>query len=440
MANGVTLAFIPRVVLRADSGAAMGAGHLMRCLALGRALASRAEVVFVTRRGRPALEEHVSQAGIALVKIDDVDDAEAVCRLIAQPGRDWAVIDGYHFDESYLERVRACGARIAVIDDRPRLNRYPIDLLIDPNIGALRQPYLVPASTRLLLGPRFTFLRPEFARVRRRTRATPARADRLLVTMGAADPTDATSLVLRALELIPDRFDVTVVVGGANPRLDTTKVLAGQLPRARVLYDPPGLEQVMNEADIAIAAVGGTIWELACLGVPTLLLSAGDVHHRVAEVAHRYGGHVWIGPIAASSEQTIRDALVTLADDPARRDDTVRLAQALVDGEGAARVAAAICAPTAAWAVRPAELRDAEPLWEISHSPDSFSVFERGLSDRLGRTVVAERDGSIGGAMWSEGRGSRSVVAVPPALEGREPHQLLLAAADEHEVTAREYR
>jgi UDP-2,4-diacetamido-2,4,6-trideoxy-beta-L-altropyranose hydrolase len=395
--------------------------------------------VFVTHGGQPVVEEHVSRSGIALVKIDDVDDSGAVCRLIAEPGRDWAVIDGYHFDEAYLRRVRACGASVAVIDDQPRLEHYPVDLLIDPNIGALRQPYPVPASSRLLLGPRFTLLRPEFARVRRRTGVTPARAERLLITMGAADPADATSLVLRAIGHVSDRFDVTVVVGGANPRLKSIETLASRLPRVRVLHNPDGLEHLMNEADMAIAAVGGTIWELACLGVPTLLLSSGDVQNRVAEVAHRYGGHVWIGAIAVSSEQAIRDALIALSDDHAKRVNIVRLAEALIDGEGATRVATALCSPAATWSRRTAELRDAEAVWEISDSLETFSAFEHRFSKMLARTVIAERDESVGGATWCEDGDATPVIAIPPALEGGEAHQLLLSEGDERKVTRHEY-
>ena len=101
------------------------------------------------------------------------------------------------------------------------------------------------------------------------------------MTMGGSDPDNATALVLGALERLSRRFDVTVVVGGANPRLDSIRQQCLRLTRV-CSHNTANFESLMAKTDMAIAAVGGTIWELAYMGVPTLLLSATDLHHRVA--------------------------------------------------------------------------------------------------------------------------------------------------------------
>ena len=336
-----------RVLLRADASAAIGAGHLIRCLALGRALAAHAEVVLATTCGEPALLEHVGQAGFKILRIEashpDSHDASQIIDAFAGAEPLGVVIDGYQFDEAYVSLLRAAGLRTLMIDDQPRLNEYDCDLLLDQNPGAEMQSYRVGAKTVVLLGPRFALLRPQFLAIPRKTGSAPPVAERLLVSMGASDPANSTSLVLHALAAAPLSFELTVVVGGANRFGADVEAAASRFDRIRVLRNPVDLERLMSEADMAIAAVGGTIWELAYVGVPTLLLSGAAVHHRIAGLVDREGTHRWIGPIATVDEQTISDAVVSLARDRFAREKMTALAQALIDGQGGRRVATAMC-------------------------------------------------------------------------------------------------
>jgi len=429
---------VTRVVLRADADPSIGAGHLMRCLALARALSRYVQPVIATTCNRPELLQHVERSGIAIARLGAAhphpSDADQVCELMdgVRPG--FVVIDGYHFDGAYVDRLRSWGLRTLMIDDRPRLSEYTSDLLLDVNLGALRQPYVLAPQTTPLLGPRFTLVREEFVEAERPSPRVVPVASRLLVTMGGSDPDNATALVLGALERLSRRFDVTVVVGGANPRLDAIRQQCARLTRASVVHNTSNFESLMAETDMAIAAVGGTIWELAYMGVPTLLLSATDLHHRVAEVADRYGAHRWLGSMDAGDEQKLADAVVALADDSRARSEMRRLGRLLIDGGGSARTAAAICADDSKWEIRPAQLRDAEPVWEMrdaarepceSYSGATFPGFEPWFQDAIdaveSRLWVLERYGSVAGfARYDRDVGVTNVaVAIAPAVRER---------------------
>lgn len=438
-----------KVVLRADAGPAIGAGHLMRCLALGRALASRAEVVFVTRRGQPALAEHVRSAGITLVEIEKVypdrADADAVSGLIGPSRHDWAVVDGYHFDEGYVEQLRACGARTAIIDDEPRLGTYATDVLIDHNLGALRQPYPVASSTRLLLGPRFSLLRPEFA-VRAPERP-PLRAERLFVSMGGADAANLTRLVLDAISQTRGRFEVTVLVGGANTHADRLMEEFRHIEGLQFVRNATDVAALMAAANLGIVAVGGVMWELAALGIPALVVSATDVQRRVAATADAYGAHRWVGDVASLSATALADAIVSLCNDRAGRLEMARLGPSLVDGRGASRVADALLteAAGAEWSIRRACPGDAEPLWEIAADPSvrkhaftteafPYARHESWFLERLARPSarvwVITRDGIVGGSVRYDAEGPAALIsiAVATAFRGRRLATQLLSA------------
>ena len=64
----------------------IGAGHLMRCLALARALSRYVQPVIATTCNRPELLQHVERAGIAIARLGAAhphpSDADQVCELM----------------------------------------------------------------------------------------------------------------------------------------------------------------------------------------------------------------------------------------------------------------------------------------------------------------------------------------------------------------------
>lgn len=399
-----------RVVLRADASPSIGAGHLMRCLALAHAIkASGVEPIVATRTDSEGLLQHLRRAGIDVVRISAGGEAEDAARAAELARGGAVVVDGYHFGETYLDALRRCGCRIVLIDDVPRMASYDVDILLDQNPGALRQPYHA-RSSRLLLGPRFMLLRPEFADVERRAegRGRP----RVLVTFGASDAAEVTTRVLQALETMED-VDASIVLGSINQRADGVVRRFGDVARFDFVMNSDNMPSLMAQCDVAVAGVGVTLWELAAVGVPTLTISSTDVQRPIAAVADQYGAYRWVGDASEIDVSDIRSAVIDLLDDVAGRVDMARLGRALVDGRGAERVAHAMAVPgDTGWAIRPAGPDDVEPLWEIASDPTvrrmafdpaafAFPQHERWFASRLvsadTRFWVAERDGTIGG-------------------------------------------
>jgi len=403
-----------KVILRADASAAIGTGHFMRSLTLAAACAPHADVVLATH-APVALLDHARRRGVAVVPIarphPDPADVSETTRLIPAAGDCWVVADGYHFDAAFYHACRDAGARVMAIDDSVRLPCYDVDALLDQNLGAARNSYVAAPATRLLLGPTFSLLRPEFARTR--LRETPAAdARRLLLTFGGSDPGRLTFQVLAALKNVPGRFSTTVLVGAANPNRRELDEIARSMTDVQILIDPADLPAVMANADLAISAYGGTLWELACIGVPTLVISSGDQLYYMAKMLDAYGSHRWLGDAEPLEHGEIVEALTTLAADAPGRAIMRRLGQALVDGEGATRVSDALLREPGEWGVRPARHGDAEPIWEIMSDPSvrqqsfqpeefAFPSHERWFRQRLARVKshfwVIERDATVGG-------------------------------------------
>ncbi|TDR57253.1 UDP-2,4-diacetamido-2,4,6-trideoxy-beta-L-altropyranose hydrolase [Halomonas ventosae] len=316
------------VVFRADASLEIGTGHIMRCLTLAEALTAQdAACHFLCREHVGHLCDAIEARGFTVHRLprmsqggsatdtDDASldhahwlgttweqDAEACGRLMAQLAPDWLVVDHYALDSRWESTVLPKQTRLLVIDDladRP----HRADLLLDQNLGRAAEDYagLLPAECRVMAGPRFALLRPEFEALRERSLARRRRQPglkRLLITLGGVDKDNATGQVLDTLKAcdLPDDLGITVVMGATAPWLDDVEASASRLPwTTEVVVNISDMARRMAEADLAIGAAGSTSWERCCLGLPTLMLVLAENQRAIARALDKAGAARCLG-------------------------------------------------------------------------------------------------------------------------------------------------
>jgi UDP-2,4-diacetamido-2,4,6-trideoxy-beta-L-altropyranose hydrolase len=301
-----------KAVFRADASLQMGAGHVMRCLTLAEALrATGAQCHFISRAHPGHLLELIRERGFAASVLpaessqapantqvasdrpeelvhaawlgcDWQTDAQQTSAVLVQLQPDWLVVDHYALDQRWETALRPHYQKLMVIDDladRP----HQCELLLDQNLGRQQQDYadLVPAQCKLLTGPQFALLRPEFAALRAysmRRRQQPI-LKQVLITMGGVDQPNATSRVMQALKscALPQDCRISVIMGLQAPWLQQVRALAQDMPwSTEVLVNISDMAQRMADSDLAIGAAGSTSWERCCLGLPTLMVVLAD--------------------------------------------------------------------------------------------------------------------------------------------------------------------
>jgi UDP-2,4-diacetamido-2,4,6-trideoxy-beta-L-altropyranose hydrolase len=336
------------LVLRADASSRAGTGHLMRILALGQAWADAGgAVTCVTACDRPGLLRRLRDEGFEVERLErgypDRSDLGRMREVLTgRPGA-WVAVDGYHFDEAYLGAVARLGHPVLYVDDLAGLMRYDVDLVVNQNAHAEGLRYPASPRARLLLGPRYVLLRREF-REKRPARRVPATARHLLVLAGGADPHHVTERALDALARI-DRSELatTVVVGAANRRAASIAARAERLAGdVTVVRGATNVADMMAGADLALSTAGTTVWELAYMGVPSLLIEAGPAERLLLDGLDHIGLFDRVGEIATLDADTLAGRLVDRLGDRAWRAAMAELARATVDGLGGERVLAAM--------------------------------------------------------------------------------------------------
>lgn len=342
----------------------------MRCLTLAEALRDRgAECRFISREHPGHLLEVVRQRGFAVNSLpagaagyqpstqqgdpvpvhstwlgcDWEADACLTAEILSTDQPDWLVVDHYALDHRWETVVQQHYQRLLVIDDladRPHV----CDILLDQNLGREACDYsgLVPRHCRVMAGPMYALLRPEFAALREyslQRRREPQSKD-ILITMGGVDQPNATGQVLEALGSCPLPVDcrINVIMGLQAPWLKQVRAAAAEMPwPTEVLVNISDMAQRMADCDIAIGAAGSTSWERCCLGVPTLMVVLAENQWHGAKALQSAQAAQLVGEASDIEEQLPLKLYTLLTGHSLER--MGQMAAQITDGLGAARVA-----------------------------------------------------------------------------------------------------
>ncbi len=365
---------IGTLLIRADASAAIGTGHVMRCLALAQAWQDAGgKAVFAMAQSTEAVRARVANESCEVMTVPSAAGSDADLKhtvaLAENLNSNWVIVDGYHFGAPYQKGVKSAGQKLLLLDDYGHSQHYFADVVLNQNLSAKPEAYLSrECQTRLLLGPRYAMLRREFNPWRDWRRTVSPICRRVLVTMGGSDEPNVTATVIKGLCLSSiEDLQVTVLVGGSNPHLrELQATVAGSTLNMQLLKDVSNIGELMAASDIAISAAGTTCWELCLLGLPSVLIDIADNQTAVAQELHQRGCAIHIG--RDIEPDLIAEKIKWLCQAAELRRSLSRSSRELVDGLGATRVVSLMCGMQSL-SLRRAEENDGRLLWEWANDP-----------------------------------------------------------------------
>lgn len=361
------------IIIRADASTRIGTGHVMRCLALAQAWQdSGGRAAFAMGMDAPALVDRLTSEGMEVVHLSaepgSSEDAGMTADLAKRMGAGWAVVDGYHFGSDYQRIIKESGLRLLFIDDNGHADHYYADVVLNQNLHAneelyrKREPY-----TKLLLGTDYVLLRREFWPWRGLKREIPEVARKVLVTLGGSDPDKVTLKVIKALQQI-EQLEIVAVIGGSN--LHYEELLSGLESNCStdLKKDVKNMPELFAWADLAISSAGTTAWELAFMGLPSLVLILAENQVNVAEQLESEGIAMNLGLHDLLRAPDVIREISPLLFDVDLRTSMAELGQRAVDGFGVARVLDAL---SGGFRLRIASEADCGLVYKWANDPDS---------------------------------------------------------------------
>jgi spore coat polysaccharide biosynthesis predicted glycosyltransferase SpsG len=329
---------VRRVGVRCDAGAAIGVGHLVRCVALAEELRARGvEVVFLGAvSGSPWAAEQLRVRGLPLVAAPQ--EPELLASLVGGLRLDAVVLDSYTLAPDAGAAIGGRGPVVLAIIDGDPLGQEA-DLYLDQNLGAEHRPFPArrgldpetprPFGGKRLAGVSYVLLRDSVRRCRRSPWAR--RVPRVLCFFGGTDSAGVAPAWTAALRRTGLPYEATVI----------SPVPFQAEGQARVIPPTDRLPELMAEADLVLTAAGSASWELLHLGVPTALTWVAANQLVGYEALVSAGLAAGLGPEPGpAAVATLARLLAT----PTLREEYGRRGRDLIDGRGRERVADALLA------------------------------------------------------------------------------------------------
>jgi UDP-2,4-diacetamido-2,4,6-trideoxy-beta-L-altropyranose hydrolase len=368
---------VPRALFRCDASPEIGAGHVTRCLALAETLAETGwRVAFAVSPSTAAMMPAIAAGGFSAHELAGAAENEpALLRGYYPDGIALLVVDHYQRDIHFEEACRGWARQILVMDDATG-RRHDCDFLVDAaaSDGSVYKGG-IPAQAHLLLGPDYALMRRAF--IARRAEALRRRDGRavenILVSFGATDPRNVTSVALDALDDFADDFSITVALSSRAPRLDEIhRRLRGRMQLA-LDADMPAL---MTQADLAIGAAGASSYERAVLGLPSIVVTLADNQAGIAKVLSAAGAAIDAGQIDEILPSRLGSIARKLIADPPGRIRMTQAAGALLDGRGWQRLLIDLAGEArtrdgSSVSLRLAERRDEQWLLSLQRAPQT---------------------------------------------------------------------
>ena len=284
---------------------AIGMGHVFRALMLAHEITDH-RITFVCTRQSELAVESIARRDYRMVRQGGEELADTVLRL--RP--DLVINDLLNTDPSYMARLREAGCRIVNFEDDG-----PGAKLAHLVINALYEH----GDPGICCGPDYFCLRDEFAGARRCTLRPEVKT--LLITFGGTDAADCTLRVLKIVEPLCRRRGIAIRVvagpGYAHRESMERHIAALGNPLIEFTWATNVMSRMMEGADMAVCAAGRTVYELAHMRVPAIVIAQHD-REATHTFARENNGFLFLGVAARISDAAIDGAFRSLLDGPLR--------------------------------------------------------------------------------------------------------------------------
>lgn len=305
------------VLFRVDADAKIGIGHMRRCQALmeGFQRAGLKRFAFATRTPETFREWFGKKYTLYPLKAQNFKDEVLELKRIFFAGEiRFMIVDRYGISAFYLAQLKIFIPRLISLNDDAVLKDYPVDAIVNYNVYAEKLKY--PSSTRakLFLGPKYVPIRAEFLEVKdvKTCKGIP----KVFVALGGYARAEYLEKIRRALE-----------------KLNLPLRLAWASGRTR------HVARAMAGADLAVSAGGVTTYELASLGIPTMILILAENQRRIASEWQRRGSAIALGRLRDISQTRLAREVRGVLCSETRRRRMRRQALKVIDGKGGERLA-----------------------------------------------------------------------------------------------------
>lgn len=267
---------------------------------------------------------------------------ERVSGGLAGAGCRAAVFNFRRIEERVVCGFKREGLKVISIDEFGGCSTKS-DIVINSSIVSKFRKYRLTSGAKLFKGPEYLPMRAGFASYHKRRRRFQPMISDIAISMGGVDRTGATVRIIDALSGVGDKIIKRVILGAGFPFMREVRERKRLLDKQnfRILTDVNNIEKEFFRSDVVFSAGGNTLYELACLGVPSVTFFE-DPHEKENAMAFARAGFGLCAGVGLKADSAKVARALKHYEDPEVRAHHSRIGRTLVDGLGALRVSEVI--------------------------------------------------------------------------------------------------
>ncbi len=296
-----------RILFRVDGEEILGMGHIYRCISLAYHFTAH-EVLFVLKAG---MDLGINKVKASFFPYEIINDDNDIDTIISDYKPDIVINDILDTKLEYMELIKKSNARIINFEDIGSGSK-----LADVTINSLYGGEKKSLAGNEYCGIDYFFIRDEFLE-------TPIRkyneeVKNIVVIFGGSDPGNYTKKVYDvAKKLIQEYSQISIHFILGFGYINKKEILPIK-ERIYVYNDILRVSEIFSKSDLAVTAQGRTIYELACMGVPSIVL-AENKREMLHDFAKLQNGYINLGLGANVDENMLYSTLQWVINTPSIR-------------------------------------------------------------------------------------------------------------------------
>lgn len=327
------------LLILGEASPEIGTGHVVECFNLTRAAQHRdVETTLLVNEDCPERLLGNSPIPASLVR----DFAPRTLERIADRaiGKSKTCVTNFR----KLNNEQVCALRrgfscVAAIDEFGQ-RRLETDLIFNNTIVPEFHEYFArDGFPRVFTGPAYLAMDENYACLHRKARAFSEGLRRIVITLGGTDRSQATARILSALLDWRNPLQIDVVLGSGffDGENLTAALRKSHRHKVRCHHSLPSIAELLAKADVAFTSGGNTLYELACVGTPSVTVYDDPHERRQSEILAEQGFGFCLCQGQEMKPEMITGALERLQPGEQRRRQS-EIGRGLVDGRGAERI------------------------------------------------------------------------------------------------------
>lgn len=294
-----------KIVIRTEGHSEIGLGHIYRSILLFDGLIEHDVVILVSHKSQLGIQK-LEERNIKYIELQNEQELESI---LAELKPDILINDILDTQIDYMKSVKKLVPRVINFEDIGEGGR-----LADAVINALYEKGV--SGRQYYYGEKYYCLRDEFRITRPKDFSE--KVTNVLVVFGGTDSARYTEKMCRVIESMQDDADVTYqfILGlGFDREKEFYELISRSSKNIKVIKDVKTISLYMSMADIAVSSQGRTMYELAVMQVPTIVLAQNN-----REAKHAFGdmknGFINLGVGYDVDEEMIRETMLWLMHTP----------------------------------------------------------------------------------------------------------------------------